>query len=338
MAVEARVGSGRFKLTRRIGGGSFGEIYRAVDTQTKELVAVKMEPTSSKVPQLIYEARVLQFLQRKCISVGIPELRWYGSEGDFNIMVLELLGPSLERLFVYCEKRFTEKTVCMLADQLISRMEFLHARSFIHRDIKPENFVMGLGKKAHHVYMIDFGLAKRYREPKSEKHIPFREGKRLTGTARYVSVNTHLGMEQSRRDDLESLAYVLIYFASGTLPWVSKGGHKVDKAEKYERIAEQKAALSPEALCRFLPQPLFEFLVYVRSLQFAEDPDYDKCRNYFRAYLDSIYQAHDYRYDWLTHRDLQASKSVSSIASSNALNSSKVVTVNPSDNDSLSQL
>jgi casein kinase 1 len=334
MDVDARVGNGRCKLTRRIGGGSFGEIYKAVDTKTKEMVAVKLEPVVSKVPQLVYEARVLQFLQRKCIYVGIPEIRWYGSEGDFNVMVMELLGPSLEKLFSHCAKKFSPRTVCMLADQMLSRLEFLHARSFIHRDIKPENFVMGLGKKAHHVYIIDFGLAKRYRDQKTEKHITFREGKRLTGTARYVSVNTHLGMEQSRRDDLESLAYVLIYFAAGTLPWIGKGGAKGDKQEKYERIAEHKAALSPEALCKLQPSPLYHFLVYARSLQFAEDPDYDKCRGFFRAHMQDEFWPNDFKFDWLTHR---RKDDEGSIASSVGVRSSKVVTVNQSDVDSMSQ-
>merc|ERR1711916_102523 len=195
---------------------------------------------------------------------------------------------------------------------------------------------MGLGKKAHHVYMIDFGLAKRYRDPKSERHIAFREGKRLTGTARYVSVSTHLGMEQSRRDDLESLAYVLIYFAHGSLPWMGKTG-KGDKQEKYDRICEQKYALTPEALCRFLPSPLCDFLKYARALEFAEEPDYDRCRGFFHKFMSDEYMANDFRFDWITHRENQATKSVSSIASSANVASSKLATIDPSDGGSLSQ-
>lgn len=147
-------------------------------------------------------------------------MHWFGVEGDYNAMVMDLLGQSLEDLFTQSKRMFSLKTVLMLADQILQRIEFLHQNHFIHRDIKPDNFLMGLGKTKHIVYIIDFGLSKRYRDPKTGEHIQYKDGKELTGTARYASVNTHLGIEQSRRDDLESIGYILIYLLKGSLPWM----------------------------------------------------------------------------------------------------------------------
>ena len=174
------------------------------------------EPLKTAVPQLEYESKLYKVLQG---STGIPEVYWFGIEGDYRALVMELLGHSLEDLFQYCGRKLTLKTVCMIADQMISRLESMHNNNFIHRDMKPDNFLMGTKNKQGVVYMIDFGLSKRYRDPKTGSHIPYRDGKSLTGTARYASVNTHIGIEQSRRDDLESVGYILLYLLKGNLPW-----------------------------------------------------------------------------------------------------------------------
>ena len=154
-------------------------------------MAIKLECIKTRHPQLHLEAK---FYKMMAGGVGIPQIKWCGAEGDYNVMVMELLGPSLEDLFNFCGRKFGLKTVLLLADQLISRIEFIHSRNFIHRDIKPDNFLMGLGKRGNLVYIIDFGLAKRYRDSRTQLHIPYRENKNLTGTARYASINTHIGV------------------------------------------------------------------------------------------------------------------------------------------------
>jgi len=226
-------------------------------------------------------------------GVGIPNVHWYGVEGDYNVMVIDLLGPSLEDLFSFCNRKFSSKTVLMLADQMINRVEYVHAKNFIHRDIKPDNFLIGLGKKANQVHIIDFGLAKKYRDPKTQQHIPYRENKNLTGTARYASVNTHLGIEQSRRDDLEAVGYVLMYFNRGSLPW--QGLKANSKKEKYEKIMEKKMSTPIEVLCKHFPCEFVTYLNYCRSLRFEDRPDYA----YLRRLLKDLFFRESYQYDFI---------------------------------------
>ncbi|XP_042414232.1 casein kinase I-like [Zingiber officinale] len=284
---------GKFKLGKKIGSGSFGELYHGANIKSGEEVAVKLESVKTKHPQLHYESKVYTLLQG---GTGIPHLKWFGVEGEYNIMVIDILGPSLEDLFNYCNRKFSLKTVLMLADQIINRVEYMHSKAFLHRDIKPDNFLMGLGRKANQVYIIDYGLAKKYRDFQTHKHIPYRENKNLTGTARYASVNTHLGIEQSRRDDLESLGYMLMYFLRGSLPW--QGLKAGNKKQKYDKISEKKMLTSVEALCKSFPLEFTSYFHYCRSLRFEDKPDYSYLRRIFRdLFIREGYQF-DYVYDW----------------------------------------
>ncbi|ESO06528.1 hypothetical protein HELRODRAFT_63866 [Helobdella robusta] len=286
-------GKAQYKLVRKIGSGSFGDIYLGINIGNGEEVAVKLEATKARHPQLLYESKLYRILQG---GPGIPHVRWYGQVRDFNAMVMDLLGPSLEDLFNFCTRRLTMKTVLMLADQMIGNIEYVHNKNFIHRDIKPDNFVMGIGRNCNKVYLIDFGLAKKYRDSRTRAHIPYREDKNLTGTARYASINAHLGIEQSRRDDLESLGHVLMYFNRGSLPW--QGMKAVNKKQKYDKISEKKMSTPVEVLCKSFPTEFMMYLNYCRNLRFDEAPDYMYLRQLFRILFRTLNYTYDYIFDW----------------------------------------
>ena len=175
-------------------------------------------------------------------------MKTFGYNQEYNILIMDLLGPSLENLFQTKNKKFSLKTTCMIGIQMIDRIEYIHSRKVIHRDIKPDNFTIGKGHKSHIVYILDFGLAKKYWSSTHKCHIPFTTGKRLTGTARYASINALSGYEQSRRDDLESIAYILLYFLRGSLPW--QGLRINNKDDRYKKICDKKRATSARELLK----------------------------------------------------------------------------------------
>lgn len=188
--------------------------------------------------------------------VGTPYYFYSGVEGDYNVLVVELLGHDLEDLAVSCGGKFTNPTNFFIANQALSRIKHLHGRSYIHRDIKPQNMAMGAGRRANTVYLLDFGLAKKYFDARTQRHIPYRTNKKFTGTLRYASLNAHRGIEQSRRDDLESLGLVLVYLAKGSLPWQeleNKKSHGLAKAT-LKRMGET----SIDELCAGLPSTICE--------------------------------------------------------------------------------
>jgi serine/threonine protein kinase len=291
--VEIRVG-GRYRLGKKIGTGSFGEIFEGTDIFDNSAVAIKLEHNTVKYPQLLFEAKLLKSIP----GTGIPTMHWFGIAGEYNAMVMELLGQNLEDLFSYCTKNFTLKTILMITIQLIERIKHVHDNNYIHRDIKPQNFLVGKDSTAKTIYILDFGLAKRYRDEHTHIHIPLKENRNLTGTARYASCNAHNGLEQSRRDDMESIAYVILYFFKGKLPW--QGLKCKDKNEKYAKIKEMKMSMTPEKLCEGFPNEFAKYLAAIKKLGFEEEPAYKNYIQMFTNLFKSKDFEMDYLYDWVT--------------------------------------
>ena len=299
----ARIEGSHYELIKKIGGGSFGQIYIGEDTQNHKKVAVKLENKKTNVPQLCYESK-LYVLFSGCPSV--PRLHWYGSDHTHNIMVIDLLGKSLEDLFVQCGQKLSLKTVLMLADQMISCVEYIHSKNFIHNDIKPDNFVMGRDSKANQVHVIDFGLSKKYRDPFTHQHIAYADGRSLTGTPRYASIAALQGIRQTRRDDMESLGYVWMYLLKGSLPWM--GINLRTRNQKFDKILDVKAATTIESLCYGFPSEFAQYLRDVRNLKFDEQPNYTLYRKRFRDLFIRRGYVFDYVYDWTDTSKMYSSR------------------------------
>ncbi|KAJ1741284.1 Palmitoylated plasma membrane-bound casein kinase [Coemansia sp. RSA 1086] len=279
-----------YRVGKRIGEGSFGVIYEGTN-----LITNKLEMRKSEAPQLRDEYRSYRILAGES---GIPDVHYFGQEGLYNVLCIDLLGPSLEDLFDMCGRRFSIKTVAMLAKNMLSRIQTVHEHNLIYRDIKPDNFLIGYPRSPNFnmVYMVDFGMAKQYRDPRTQQHIPYRERKSLSGTARYMSINTHLGREQSRRDDLEALGHVFMYFLRGSLPW--QGLKAATNKQKYEKIGERKQQVGVRELCEGFPPEFAVYLSTVRKYAFEETPDYDYLRGLFDTALANLGVTDDGMYDW----------------------------------------
>ena len=323
-----------FKLyfNKKLGSGAFGEIYKGEEISTHKDLAIKCETVQeNKLSLLKTEIEILTYLKG---TKGIPKIYLHLFSKKYNFMFLELLGPNLNELFHFCNKKLSLPTVLSIGLQMLDRIESIHSLHIIHRDIKPENFLIGKKDKISTIYLCDFGLAKRFRDNKTGNHIPYKTKKNFTGTPAFASVYTHLGCEQSRRDDLESLAYILIYLGTGTLPWKrmkSKG-----KDEKYSKILSKKMNTSSEELLQGLPIEFLTFLQNVRDLQFEQKPDYEYLRKLLRKMNNSGVPLEENKLDYIDYIEKIKNKKINKNKIKEILNGgeSKRPTKSNTNNDS----
>ena len=299
--IIGKVFFSKYKAIKKLGEGSFGKVYKA--EYNKEEFAIKMENKSKEQGLLETEATIMSYLK----GPNIPFIKSYGYSGNYNVLVMQLLGKSLEDLFNKYTK-FSVKTTAMLGYQMVNILQYIHDKHIIHRDIKPDNFVMGAKEHNDRLYLLDFGLAKKYRSSRTLIQYAYVKKKKLTGTARYASIHALEAYEQSRRDDLESVGYVLMYFLRGDLPWQ---GLKVrSKEDRYKKILEKKKDTSSEELCKNFPQEFFKYVDYTKNLEYEENPDYDMLRQLFLNVVSKLKEKMDYIYDWTTNADLQKRKDI----------------------------
>lgn len=306
-----KVIDGRFVIKEKIGAGSFGEVYFGQNLQTNEDVAIKIESSEIQSYQLYNESTIYNILDG---SINIPKIYWFGTfstpkksainyinkiNKTTNVMAFELLGKSLKNLFNECNRRFSLKTVLMIVDQMLSTIQIVHSHHYVHRDLKPENFAVGLGNKQNQIYMIDFGLSHKYRDPQTLEHKPCLTNAKAAGTPRYTSINALKGLDQSRRDDMESLLYIWVYFLKGSLPWMGIPYNEKDPNRKYMTILHIKKHYPIEQLCSELPEEFVKYFNEVRSLKYRDEPDYAGYRKMFRDLFIELGYTYDYEYDWI---------------------------------------
>lgn len=287
---------GNFIVKRKLGEGSFGEVYEVEDVDGAVL-ALKLETTSTKMTSQLKNEYDIYTELEGCRGIG--NVHYFGEHENHFFLVMDLLGSSLQDLFEKCNKKFSFKTICMIAINVLESLESIHGKYKIFRDIKPENILIGVDRPDQ-LYLIDLGMAKNYKDPVTKKHIPFINNKKLTGTARYASLNTHMGYEQSRRDDLESLGYSLIYLINKQLPWM--GLKAQNGKEKHALIGQKKKNIVFETLCSDIPQKKYfiKYMEYVRKLEFTEKPNYKYLINLFKSALKGKKLENDKNFDWVS--------------------------------------
>ena len=288
----------KFIVKRKFGEGAFGEVYLGQTIEKKEYVALKVEPKKIAKPILQNEAFTLFNLA----GPGIPAVKSFGKVKNYNVLVEPLLGKSLFDIFAENHKEMPMEDICLIAQQVLDRIQWVHSKFIVHRDIKPDNFLIGK-KDPNVIYLIDFGLSQKYRSGLSGKHIRFGFTGKLTGTVRFASANALRGGEQSRRDDIESIGYMLVYFMKKRLPWQGVTGTR--KMERYLKIYKMKKNTTPEELCKGLPDEMKDYITYAKKLEFEQEPNYNYLRKLFKSILKRIHKTKDQLvFSWIKLQDI----------------------------------
>ena len=280
-----------------LGGGSFGHVYKCLDVKTKKEYSIKVESNNITNPQLLHEYKILKLLEG---YEGIPKTYLFKNIGGESIIIMDLLGANLEDILQDTKiKKFSLKTCLMTLKQIIERLKIIHQEGIIHRDLKPENLLVTKNIRDGLIYLIDYGLSKKYKDVKNDIHIPFKNDRPLTGTLRYISINTHKGIEQSRRDDIESACYIIIYFLNGKLNW--DGIKCKTKDEKIQKIMEKKEEFKNNKEYKMLPLYFSNIFQYIYNLNFEEKPNYEYIFGVINKGLEQFNGESNYEktlYDW----------------------------------------
>ena len=280
----------KYMVFSQIGKGAFGNVFKGVNIETQEYVAIKFESQNVSKERLDKESQLYTFLKEKNKRTFIPNIYWYGSVHNYNVLIMTRLGPSFENLIRKYNYTIQLKSILLLTINFFKVLKEIHSLDIIHQDIKPDNFAIGRNKLKKNIYIFDFGLSKIKESDMNDKT------NSLLGTVRYASIRAHEGYSLSYRDDFESLMYMIVYLYNRKLPW--QGIQGKTKSEKNIKVLEMKKKIDLSQLCYRLPIEYQKIIHYSRNLEFNEKPKYDTLINIIEERLNGFGFDINDQYEW----------------------------------------
>jgi len=296
--IKKKIIFGKYQITKTIDKRNNLQVYEGKNISSGELLLIKFEQKNDKKKKGILETE-LQFLN-KLKSPGFPEIKKIGYFENNIVSIQALLGQSLSQLFNKYYGNFKIKDITMIAIQILERIKHIHSQNILYCDISPNNFAIGIGRFQNIIYMTNFNSAKKYTKEDNLNHIKFNKSNNSIGNYIFSSINALRGIELSRRDDLESLGYILIYFLKGELPW--ENIKCSDKTEKKRKIYQIKKGYDLLKLCDEIPEEFKLYLNYVKSLKFTEEPDYNYCFSLFYGIFKKMNIINDGIFSWFQEK------------------------------------